>query len=427
MRPSRQAVVVAFALAPVGLLAPMPALLGAVAALLGALWVDARRARRSAPSVLAAQLPERLGLGEPAELCVTLSHASLGGRPARVALDMPRALAPEQLVDEWQGALSSAGETQLRFAVFGARRGSHALGALHVEVLGPWRLGWGRVQRALELPPTRVVPGVRELADVMRFEALRGPEAGSRRTTLVGAEGAFESLRPYVRGDDPRLVSWKASARHGELLVRRYEEERHQTLIVCVDAGRAMAEGASLSQRVDAALGAAVALAGSARRWDDRIGVLVFSDRVDVAIPPGRHSASQLADLLADVRARPVESHYERALTAVQQMTRRRALVVLFGDVVDASVSEGLLRALRRLAQRHLPLFVALRHEGLSDELDGDHAGWRRAAAAELLVERQLALQAARAAGATVVESTAGSAALRAVQAYREIKRRRRL
>jgi uncharacterized protein (DUF58 family) len=252
--------------------------------------------------------------------------------------------------------------------------------------------------------------------------------AGLHATEERAAAGSFASLREYVRGDDPRHLDWKATARHGRLIVREHEAERSQPLVLCIDTGRLMAEPIGEGTRLDHGLAAAVVLAEVARAWQDHVGVLAFSDRIEAWLPPGRHAPGRIPSLLAPLAARSVEPDYPRAVAHLRRALGRRALLVVFGDVIDPAVSGELAAELARLARRHLPLFVALRNPQLFAAAAAPArdlpAAYHRAAAAELVLERSRTLAAMHDAGIRVADVAPGGAAATAIDRYLAIKRR---
>src|SRR5690606_21399876 len=155
--------------------------------------------------------------------------------------------------------------------------------------------------------------------------------------------------------------------------------------------------------RLDSALSAALLLAEVAAQHGDRVGLLVFSDRVDLFLPPSRAPLRHLAEPLADVQARLVEPDYPGAFAFLSRQLRRRSLVVLFTDVIDAQASAALLAHAGAATRRHLPLAVAIRNPALervaSAPAPDEAAVYRRAAAEELLQLRALALAIMRRAG----------------------------
>ncbi len=308
------------------------------------------------------------------------------------------------------------------------RRGDLEFGAIHVRSLGPWGLAWH--QTILEAAErVRVQPGMEEL----RKERLPGlrPDLvtpGPRQIRRWGEGSEFESLREYRPGDDPRAVDWKASARRPELLVRQYQVERTQTVVLAIDAGRLMREWIGDRERLDYALSAALVLAERARSYGDRLGLLVFDDRVRIVMPAGRVRLATLADALAGVEARLVEPNYPIAFATLRRTFRKRSLVFVFSDIIDGAASRALVQGLVGAGARHLPVAVALRNPDVEDAAAGtdgpEIAPFRRAAAEELLEARAKALQVMRRAGVQTVDVPPGSACGSVLAKYTEIKAR---
>jgi uncharacterized protein (DUF58 family) len=260
-----------------------------------------------------------------------------------------------------------------------------------------------------------------------------------RQLRRRGGGSAVTALREYAPGDDPRRVDWKASARRDALVVREYGAEQGQTVVLAVDAGRLMTQlvGPGRS-RFDAALDAALVLADVAARAGDRVGLLVFDDRVRAWVAPaaGAGAVARVREALVPVQPALREPDYAGAFRTLAERHRRRSLVVLFTDVVDARASRGLLAHAARGAARHLLLAVALRDESLDAAArpngaapgGGDAGGagglYASAAAEELLAARDEALARMRQAGVVVVDTPAGGMTAAVVNRYLELKAR---
>lgn len=234
------------------------------------------------------------------------------------------------------------------------RRGRHALGDLRLRLLSPFGLAW-RQARLLARQEVEVVPALRGLRRTLRLAASRRwHELGVRRLRRRGAFSSdFESLRPYVHGDDTRLVDWKATARRGSPAVRQFQVERGQELVLLVDCGRRMAVEVSAGARegwskLDHALDAALELAAVALQQGDRVGLCAYDRSVRAWIPPARDARSleRLLEACFELQARPVESDLGRALREVRARHRRSALLVVLSDVGGESSAERLSVAL---------------------------------------------------------------------------------
>ena len=313
------------------------------------------------------------------------------------------------------------------------RRGRETGGAggFVVDSMGP--LGLGRHRARLPLPWDVVVypplVSVRLRASVA--EALRRRDVGSKQIRRLGEGRLFESLREWVPGDDLRHIDWKATARRAKVITRQYEAERRQQVLLVLDTGRLMtADVASGVARLDFAVQAALELAYAAAQHDDNVGIMTFADGVQHFVAPerGRTGVRRVMDVLAEVQPKLVEPDYPGAFRYLAARNRKRALTVLFTDVIDRFASDALVANVATLRPRHLPLAVTLRNPELDraamQRPETTRDAYRKAAAEELLHAREEALGHMRRAGVLVIDVTPERAAQAVVAKYLDLKRR---
>ena len=314
----------------------------------------------------------------------------------------------------------------------GRARGLAALGDVALRVRTPFAL----VARTLHYSPGDEIVVAPSLAGIRRFRWLAVHErlaaAGVRDARRRGAGRSFARLRDYVVGDDPRHIDWKATARRGHPISREFTVEQSQTLYVLVDAGRSMTQLAGDFPRFEYALSSALVLADVAGRAGDRVGAMVFDDKLRVLVPAqrGLDGLRSLRAALVTVQPSLVEPDYAAAFRALALRQRKRALVVLLTDVIDARAARTMLAHLSRGASRHLAVVVALRNDALlgaavmSSGERSVNALYRSAAAEELLAERATALQRMRDAGIVVLDVAPDAMAAAVVSQYLELKAR---
>lgn len=424
--PSGRWLLLLAAAAPLFLLSPAVALAADLVLVL-LLLADARGIPGPGRLDASRTSPPRISLGAEAEVEIHLDNRTARRVRVRVTDDLPPMLERQgdDVADVW---VTARREEPVRYTVKTVRRGDGVFGDLHLRIAGPLGLAW-RQRRVSLAAPVRVVPGVLE---VKRYRLLglrnRLREAGFRSVRQRGEGGAFESLREYARGDDPRTLDWKATARRGSLIVRQFQLERRQNVMIVIDAGRLMTQKVGERERLDYALTAALLLADVARVHDDAVGLLVFSEKVEAFIPPARNSLTRLAEALGEVHASMVEPNYPAAFTYLGQHVRKRSLLVLFTDIIDPLASAAVVSQLSRAADRHLPLAVAIRNpelEAAAAQPPTDEAAvYRRAAAEELLQARAAALAAMQRAGVLVADTRPGDAVPAVVNRYLDVKRR---
>ena len=430
--PTRRAAVVASASAVVWLLGLTP--LGmwpgiAVAVLLaGALVWDAASMPSEQRLSLSRELPPVIGLGDRAEGSLRITsrwHRALRGTMHDRAAtgferDGPAAVAIELIPNE---------RAVIPLTYIGRARGAHPGGAVAIRLEGPL----GLVRRTLrwELDDSLLVAP--SLSGIRRYRLLalqsRLQDVGVRSIRRRGESTSFDRLREYVRGDDPRHIDWKATGRRGTLVTREFSVEQGQTVLLAIDCGRVMTQLAGDVARLEHVLASALVLADVAAAGDDRVGVIAFDDRIRAWVPParGRAAVRSLRDALIPLEARLVEPDYATAFRTIAARQRKRALLILFTDVVDARASRPLISHLTRVSHTHLPVVVTMRNEALISAAAGggdSSDAWRRAAAEELLSEREAALLALRRSGAAVLDVSPSGMTAAVINRYLEIKAR---
>ena len=396
--------------------------------------VDGRRTR--APSA-EREVPRISALAAVTEVALTVTNPAGRAVTVRVTDDLDpclRRVGGADGADPWEDGVEvgipARSSVECPYRVTPRTRGFLALGAVHLRALSPWGLAWRR--SSVEISHTlQVQPGVRDLLRSRSGHAIHRPlrTPGQRRNRQWGEGREFESLRDYAQGDDPRAIDWKASAKRRKYVVRNYEAERSQNIVLAIDAGRHMRERLSpLRERIDYALGACMMLASRAQNFGDRIGVVVFDDRVRHVSPPRRADPSGLARVLAGVETRLVEPNYPLALATLGRTFRKRSLVILFCDIIDGSVSRALVSSLSRIGRAHLPLAIAIRNPALegaaTQAVAKPEDGYYRAAAEELVQARATTLQVMRQSGILVVDTPPGDTLVRTLDKYVEIKER---
>ncbi|MAE96358.1 MAG: DUF58 domain-containing protein [Deltaproteobacteria bacterium] len=192
-----------------------------------------------------------------------------------------------------------------------------------------------------------------ELARAARLLAVRsrreagGAFVGGYRSAFRGAGIEFEESRPYVPGDDVRFLDANVMARTGHPYVKRFREERDQTVHLVVDVSGSMAFGSSghpSSTKGSVAARVAALVAVAALRAGDRVGLHTFDERVREELPPARGGA-QLWQVLDRLLAAPGELGGPTGLAAsfarVRASARRRSLVFVVSDFRDEGFFEA--------------------------------------------------------------------------------------
>ena len=183
--------------------------------------------------------------------------------------------------------------------------------------------------------------------------------AGDYHSTFKGQGVEFDEVRPYAVGDDVRSIDWNVTARTGVPYIKRYSEERELTILFLVDVSGSQSYGSVRRSKAELAAEVTALLALTAIRNQDKIGLVLFSDRIVKYIPPrkGRDSVMRLVrEVLAAEDEAEGGTDIEGALRFLNGVQKRRAVVFLVSDFMlehGAVGAESFERLLRTTARRH--------------------------------------------------------------------------
>ncbi len=302
--------------------------------------------------------------------------------------------------------------------------GRHRWPAIPGRVLGRFGLAWWD----REWDPAAEVDVAPDLLRGVEWRA-RGAAGGLRARATAGTGVELLQLRGYRSGDPLSRVDWKGTARRGAVVVREHAEEQHLEILLLVDAGRLSRIRAGNIDRLGVYTNLAARFAQSAVQREDRVGVIVYSDRIHAERAPQRGMQAVLG-IRAAFADPPVEASESDPIVAALQarrLLRRRALVVLLTDLEDATSSEQLLRAVRLMSPPHLVLVAGVRGEHIEAVAHQPATHWRdpwyALAAEEQLARIAAQQQALRLAGVPLVvarQALLEEAVLREYQALRQ-------
>ena len=320
------------------------------------------------------------------------------------------------------------------------RRGTRHADVVTVRSWGPLHLG--ARQASFEAPLTlSVLPEFKARVLLPSRLARLHELEGTTPTTLRGAGTEFDSLREYVRGDDPRDIDWRASARSKELMVRTWRPERDRHVVVVVDCGRASAAllgapdaGADtieigVAPRLDSGIETALLLGALATRAGDQVHLLALDQRVRARVSGIRGGAflGAAATAFQEVVPSLDVTDWQLAVSQVRATVRHPALVVLVTRVPPAGMDVDFLEAVRALSDRHTVLIASATDPDQDRaRTDAEDVLMRAAAALEERTD-QAGVADARSAGAVVVSAPSGALPARTADTYIELKKAGRL
>ena len=267
--------------------------------------------------------------------------------------------------------------------------------------------------------PPEILRQVRRI-EILTNRIVNATMAGRYESVFKGHGIEFDAVREYQPGDDVRSIDWNVTARTGRPHIKRFVEERELTVCFLVELSRSMAFGSVRQFKQRLATELCAVLAFSAIKNQDKVGLLLFTDRIERFIPPKKGPKHVLRVIREVLSHEPAGrgTDLAAALQYVSRVLRRKAVIFLISDFFGADARRALTIANRRHdviavhlldpRQEALPslgwLHVADGETGREVLLDSRRAGVREAYARRAQAHRQRLTAMVRAAGVDLVE-----------------------
>jgi uncharacterized protein (DUF58 family) len=167
---------------------------------------------------------------------------------------------------------------------------------------------------------------------------------GEYQSAFKGRGMTFSEVRPYQFGDDVRQIDWNVTARNEEPYIKLYEEEREQTLMLCVDISPSGQFGSGTQRKLDLVTELSAVLAFSAIKNNDKVGLLLFTDRIEKVVTPrkGRAHVLRLIQELLTTEPQGQGTDIGNAVAYLTRILRRRSIFVLISDFQSSGYEKQL-------------------------------------------------------------------------------------
>ncbi|MBN1384986.1 MAG: DUF58 domain-containing protein [Elusimicrobia bacterium] len=173
--------------------------------------------------------------------------------------------------------------------------------------------------------------------------------AGEYKSVFKGRGMEFSEVREYQAGDDIKTIDWNVSARYGNLFVKKFIEERELTIILLIDVSRSNEFGSGKS-KIDLIAELAGIIGFSSMQNNDRIGVVLFSDKIEKFIPPKKGKKHCLRIISEVLSSKPTAgTDIYGALDYLNRAVKKQAVVFLVSDFLD----KGYEKLLKITSKKH--------------------------------------------------------------------------
>ena len=174
---------------------------------------------------------------------------------------------------------------------------------------------------------------------------------GEYHSTFKGRGMTFSEVRSYQFGDDVRSIDWNVTARYNEPFVKVFEEERELTMMLLIDVSGSELFGTGDQFKKDIITEVAATLAFSATQNNDKIGLLMFSDQLELFIPPkkGRSHVLRIIRELIEFQPKGKSTNLSEALKYATNVLKKKAIIFVLSDFID----DGYQHSLKIISGKH--------------------------------------------------------------------------
>jgi uncharacterized protein (DUF58 family) len=160
---------------------------------------------------------------------------------------------------------------------------------------------------------------------------------GEYHSSFKGRGMTFSEVRQYQFGDDVRAIDWNVTARYNEPYIKVFEEERELTMLLMVDISGSESFGTSTQFKKDTVTEIAATLAFSATQNNDKVGLILFSDNIELFIPPkkGKSHVLRIIRELIEFKPKSKKTNIAAAFKFLSSVMKKKAIVFMLSDFMD--------------------------------------------------------------------------------------------
>lgn len=312
-------------------------------------------------------------------------------------------------------------------------RGSFSFGKLNVLILSKIGLiGKRTAQEAntdVKVYPSFIRLHQYELMAISRQLHMHG----QKKVRRIGNSQEFDTIREYVRGDDPRHINWSATARRGHLMMNHFVDERSQNVYCIIDKSRTMKMPFNGLTLLDYAINASLVMADISLKKGDKSGLLTFEDKIDEYVKAGNRNM-QLHQIM-EALYRQTTSFKEPDLSSVHSFVRKnftqRSLLLFFTNFESIHSLNRQLQYLRLINREHLLLVIYFRNTEvdvlLKEKASTIREIYDQAVGFQMYDEKILIKEALKKAGILSLYTTPENLNVDVINKYIEVKTKRML
>jgi len=316
------------------------------------------------------------------------------------------------------------------YTVRPVERGEYLFGNLNIYVSSQLRV----IKRKYQFQKAQMVMVYPSFIQMQKYDFLaignHLTELGLKKIRRIGHTSEFEQIKEYVRGDDFRTINWKATAKHAQLMVNQYQDEKSQPVYSIIDTGRVMKMPFNGLKLLDYAINATLAFSNVALKKQDKVGMLSFSKSIETFLP-AVHKLTYLNTILQNlysINTRFSDSDYGLLYAQIKRKITHRSLFLLYTNFEHISGLKRQMPYLQAIAKKHLLVVIIFENTELDvliqSKAENLQALYHKTIAEKFAFEKRLMLKELQKHGIQSILTTPEKLTISTINKYLEIKAR---
>ncbi|MDR8393199.1 DUF58 domain-containing protein [Aliifodinibius sp. S!AR15-10] len=372
--------------------------------------------------------PERLSNGDPNLITILVQNFYPFKSTLQIIDEQPYQF---QIRDSGTDlTLNSESQEKITYTLHPTERGDYTFGALNVYAGSPI----GLVQRRFQFEEQQTIPVYPSFIQMHKFELFaisdRLTEVGIKKIRRIGHTLEFDQIREYVRGDDIRSINWKATARHNDLMVNQFQDERSQQVYSAIDMGRTMKMPFDELSLLDYAINTSLVISNIAIRKHDKAGLITFSNKEGPKVPAQTKKTHiyRIQETLYNLETDFKETDFSRLYLSLKHHVRQRSLILLYTNFESLSAMHRHLPYLKKIASEHLLVTIFFQNTELERVLTSqaktEEEIYRKVIAEKFFFEKRSIVQELSQLGIQTILTPPNELSISTINKYLELKAR---
>lgn len=308
------------------------------------------------------------------------------------------------------------------------QRGEYYFGNLNCYVSSPIRL----VKRRYKFQNEQMVKVYPSFIQMKKYDFLaldrNSRDFGMKKTRRIGHSMEFEQIKEYVKGDDVRDINWKSTAKHNQLMVNQFQDEKSQPIYCIIDKGRVMKMPFEHLSLLDYAINSTLAFSNIALKKNDKVGLLTYSNSIGNfrKAESKRSQISILSEALYNINTDFKVSDFGLLYAHLKRKVTQRSLLFLFSNFEHISALKRQLPFMKAIAKQHVLVVIFFENTELDKLINSDtedlHSIYQKTVAEDFAYNKRLMVKELEKNGLQAILTKPKNLSINTINKYLEIK-----